>query len=366
MPEDQDKFSEQDGSTNRPHQVLSSPPTSMDVARLAKVSRATVSYVLNDVPDARISEETRKRVLQAAAKLGYVPHQIASSLRSGHSDLVLLPFFDWPYNQSSITFLQQLALQLDHKGYTVMFRFFSRRDKESLARKIAAFHPIGVIVVSEELTQADVEILSRNGVQAILAYGGASTTNSIPSIAVDFTSVGECVGEYFIGKDHRHIAAIVPRDARILQLGLQRLEGLERIGRQTGVKVERVDLGYDTDEAARLAARWKRTPRPTGVFTYNDEYGLLLMSALQDVEINIPSDIALIGCDDLPLCEMLRPRLTSVNIAPDFPARDIANYFDQMIQGQDPNFPSLIPLACNIIVRESSWAAHRDHVTPGG
>src|SRR5436309_6772123 len=59
------------------------PPTSRDVAHRAGVSRATVSYVLNDVPDSRISETTRERVREAAQKLGYIPHAMARSLRIG-------------------------------------------------------------------------------------------------------------------------------------------------------------------------------------------------------------------------------------------------------------------------------------------
>ena len=64
-------------------------PTSADVARLAAVSRATVSYVLNDTPHQSIPEATRRRVLDAAAELGYTPSAAARALRSGRSDIVL-------------------------------------------------------------------------------------------------------------------------------------------------------------------------------------------------------------------------------------------------------------------------------------
>ena len=352
MPEKYDEPAGQNDPGKTKEKPRSGPPTSMDVARLANVSRATVSYVLNDAPEARISEATKARVLQAAAELGYVPHEIASSLRSGRSDLVLLPFFDWPYNQSSITFLRDLALQLDQLGYTVMLRFFGRGDKRALTRKIASFHPIGVIVVEEEISPAEIEILTRNGVQAILAYGWTQSA-SIPSIGIDFAVVGECAGQYLVGKGHREIAAIVPRDERILHLGWQRLVGLEQVARQAGGVIERIDLGYDTGEAAALAENWKKGPRPTAVFTYNDEYGLLLMSALQDVGLNIPGDIALVGCDDLPLCEMLRPRLTSINLGSST-AREIAVHFDRMIQGQSHRAPPWIQPECNLVVRESA------------
>lgn len=352
MADHQSEQNKLPGQESDPSQKRTHPPTSTDVARLAKVSRATVSYVLNDVEDSRVSEATKERVLQAAEQLGYVPHEIASSLRSGRSDLVLLPFFDWPYNQSSIAYLQSLAQHIDQLGYTVMLRFFGRRDKKLLARKIAAFHPVGVVVGAGELTKEDVEILSRNGVKAILAYEGDQRAD-IPTIGVDFTSVGEHVGRYLVSKGHRQIAAIVPRDSRIIQLGLQRLEGLERVGKQYGISVERVDLDFDTSQAAVLAEKWQVGPRPSGVFTYNDEYGLLLMSALQDVGLRIPDDIGLVGCDDLAMCEMLRPRLTSVNLSQSGPERDIAAYLDDVIQGREPQTPSHMPVRCKIIIRES-------------
>lgn len=65
-------------ATSQPRSV----PTSADVARLAGVSRATVSYVLNNTSAVRISEPTRRRVHEAAEELGYVPHAAARSLRA--------------------------------------------------------------------------------------------------------------------------------------------------------------------------------------------------------------------------------------------------------------------------------------------
>ena len=338
------------GKQNPP--PLSHPPTSADVARLANVSRATVSYVLNEVESAHISEATKARVLEAAAGLGYIPHKIASSLRSGHSDLVLLPFFNWPYNHSSITFLQEMALRLDDLGYSVLLRFFGRSDKKSLARKLASFHPIGVLVGSDELSMADIDLLTRNGVKAILSYDD-STRLSIPSFSLDFIAIGECVGNHFNELGYHHIAAIVPRDKRILATGLKRLAGLERAGKDHGLTIERVDLGYDTGEARALAEKWKLGPRPRAVFTYNDEYGLLLMGALQDAGLSIPAEIALVGCDDLPLCEMVRPRITSVNLAPDQHADKIATYFHRMIVGEQLAPFTSIPLPYHIVIRDS-------------
>src|SRR5688572_28396846 len=69
-------------------------PTQVDVARLAGVSRATVSYVMNDVPAARVPDETRQRVLDAIEELGYEPDARAQALRSGASKSTALIIHD--------------------------------------------------------------------------------------------------------------------------------------------------------------------------------------------------------------------------------------------------------------------------------
>jgi DNA-binding LacI/PurR family transcriptional regulator len=114
-----------------------------------------------------------------------------------------------------------------------------------------------------------------------------------------------------------------------------------------------VDLNYDLGEAAVLAEKWRRGPRPSAVFTYNDDYGLMLMSALQNLGMEIPKDIALVGCDDLPLCEMIRPRLSSVNLGSVAPSRDIVTYIDDMIQGRNNITTPRLHRACKLILRDS-------------
>jgi DNA-binding LacI/PurR family transcriptional regulator len=92
--------------------------TSADVARMAGVSRATVSYVLNDTPHQTISADTRDRVLHAAAELGYAPSAAARTLRTGRSDVVLCLLPDWPIGQEVGALLTNLSGALAGHGLT--------------------------------------------------------------------------------------------------------------------------------------------------------------------------------------------------------------------------------------------------------
>ena len=94
--------------------------TGQDVAERAGVSRATVSYVLNDAPGQPISAETRARVLAAAADLGYTPHAAARQLRTGVSDLILMALPAWPFSLSLSLAVSTVTHRLGELGYTAL------------------------------------------------------------------------------------------------------------------------------------------------------------------------------------------------------------------------------------------------------
>ena len=103
-----------------------------------------------------------------------------------------------------------------------------------------------------------------------------------------------------------------------------------------------------------FAARCQTTP-PRAVFTYNDEYAMLLMRALQDAGIRMPDQVALVGADDLPLCRLLRPRLSSVALDVQASAHAIANRLHASVLAEAPVDPGPITIdEPRIVVRESS------------
>ena len=103
--------------------------TSADVARVAGVSRATESNVLNDTPRQTISSATRGRVLEAATSLGYAPSAAARTLRTGRSDVVLCLLPDWPIGQQVGALLANLSTALSRSGLTFVVHPGSRDDR---------------------------------------------------------------------------------------------------------------------------------------------------------------------------------------------------------------------------------------------
>ncbi len=326
-------------------------PTSADVARLAGVSRATVSYVLNNTSAVRISEPTRRRVHEAAEELGYVPHAAARSLRAGHSRLVLMPAPDVPVGPLYSRFISELQGALGRLDYTVVqFGSVGLRGDEAV-RAWAELRPVAVLVPGPGLGPQGVKVLKGSGARAVVTLG-PEPVDGAHSLLMDHEAVGHCAGRHLHDRGRRRIGVVVPRERGLESFSLPRLEGVRAALHGTTATLTELPLAYEEDSAARLAARWRDLDLDA-VFAYNDEYAMLLMRALQDEGVRVPEDVAVIGADDLMLGRLLRPRLSTVHI--ELPSgRGLAELVDRAVRD-----PAAAPerhkvLGATVVHRDSS------------
>ncbi|MEU3424312.1 LacI family DNA-binding transcriptional regulator [Streptomyces gardneri] len=333
-------------------------PTSADVARLAGVSRATVSYVLNNTSAVRISEPTRRRVREAAEELGYVPHAAARSLRAGHSRMVLLPSAHIPVGPLYSQFFNDLQWELRRLDYTVVQYGSVGLKPDEAARAWAELRPVAVVSLGEvELTEQAVELLKRSGARAVITLG----TQQVPgthSLAMDQGRIGEVATAHLIESGRRRIGVVVPEEPGLGMFSRPRLEGARRAaesagtGAAAGATVVPLSLRYDEESADELAGRWRELGLDA-VFAYNDEYAMLLMRALQDAGISVPEETAVVGADDLLLGRLLRPRLSTVHIDMVL-GRELAELVDQAVRDADTPPRSRRLLDSRVVRRESS------------
>ncbi|MFB7507415.1 LacI family DNA-binding transcriptional regulator [Streptomyces broussonetiae] len=326
-------------------------PTSADVARLAGVSRATVSYVLNNTSAVRISEPTRRRVHEAARELGYVPHAAARSLRAGHSRMVLMPAPAIPVGPLYSAFLNELQQALGRLDYTVVQYGTVGLHADEAARAWAELRPVAVLVPGVELGPRGVEILKRSGARAVVTLGPVRVDGA-HALLMDHDAVGHRAGTHLLARGRRRIGVVVPEEPGLEFYSRPRLAGVREALRGTDAAVTELPLAYTEQSAGRLAARWRESELDA-VFAYNDEYAMLLMRALQDEGLRVPEDVAVIGADDLMLGRLLRPRLSTVRI--DLPSgRDLAELVDRAVRdpGGEPEVRTV--LGASVIRRESS------------
>ncbi|MFE3556302.1 LacI family DNA-binding transcriptional regulator [Streptomyces sp. NPDC059193] len=327
-------------------------PTSADVARLAGVSRATVSYVLNNAEAVRISEPTRRKVREAAEELGYVPHAAARSLRAGHTRIVLLPTSHVPVGPLYSTFLNELQWALRRLDYTVVQYGSLGLSGDEAARAWAELRPVAVISLGEiALSAHNVATLKRAGARAVITMGPVSVPGA-HALVMNQEEVGARAAAHLIERGRRRIGVIVPEEDGLELFSAPRLAGAREAARRLGAvrgeagvqagdeisagvraggeisagvraggeisargkaEIEALPMAYSEESAAALAARWPGLGLDA-VFAYNDEYAMLLMRALQDEGLRVPEDVAVIGADDLLIGRLLRPRLSTVQI----------------------------------------------------
>ncbi|MFI2204311.1 LacI family DNA-binding transcriptional regulator [Streptomyces sp. NPDC020192] len=327
-------------------------PTSADVARLAGVSRATVSYVLNNTSAVRISEPTRRRVHEAARELGYVPHAAARSLRAGHSRMVLMPAAAVPAGPLYSRFLNELQQALGRLDYTVVQYGTVGLQGDEAARAWAELRPVAVLVPGVELGPQGVAVLKRSGARAVVTLGPVRVDGA-HALLMDHDAVGHCAGAHLYAEGRRRIGVVVPEEPGLEVYSQPRLAGVrEALRGSADAAVTELPLAYTEQAAAQLAARWRELDLDA-VFAYNDEYAMLLMRALQDEGLRVPEDVAVIGADDLMLGRLLRPRLSTVRI--ELPSgRDLAELVDRAVRdpGSEPEVHQV--LGASVIRRESS------------
>jgi LacI family transcriptional regulator len=290
-------------------------PSIREVARQAGVSVATVSRVLNQTGPVR--DETRQRVLERVASLGYVPHSAARSLslRRTQSIGVVLPDLHGEFFSELIRGIDRVARRA---GYHVLVSG-SHSDPAEIEAVLRALHGRvdGLILMPMGL-QADVRRARLPRRLPVVLLNDSDPDTEHDSIRIDNRGGARSATEHLIELGHRRIAFVCGpahnSDAA------ERLAGFRDALAARGFAVLpedllegdfREDSGY---RAGSLLAR-RASPRPTAVFAANDAMAIGCRSALREHGLAVPGDVALVGFDDIPIARFLDPPLTSVRVA---------------------------------------------------
>ncbi|MFJ8160314.1 LacI family DNA-binding transcriptional regulator [Streptomyces sp. NPDC096136] len=317
--------------------------TSADVARLAGVSRATVSFVLNNTQAHRVSDTTRARVLAAAQQLGYVPHAAARSLRAGRSNLVLMPASVSAAGRLVAAWVDDLESELERHGYVLVLHAGRFPDPVSAARAWAELRPAAVVALDGDgLSGQAVDVLGRAGVRAVLAFASHEVAGA-HTIDLDQGRIGAIAARHLIAQGRRTLGVVMPAERGLATFARPRLAGAEGVAARSTATVTAVELSFTRESAAEVAARCRETGLD-GLFAYNDEYAALLLHALRDAGVCVPDEVAVVGCDDLVLSALQQPPLTSVRLDLPTPAQ-VADALHELVEhGTPPRVPGVDPV----------------------
>lgn len=341
--------------------------TSADVARVAGVSRTLVSYVLNDTRRAHVSEENRSRILATARSLGYRPDHTAQALRRGFSNelAVFLAAPHPPCVDEMLGAIQEAGVA----GGCVVTHYAlpSSRDpdrRREALRTVLARRPRALFCSLLDLSPSELALAREGGVERILVLD-VEPHPDLPTLVLPGEEVGRLAGEHLGALGRRRVAVIEPGDPAQRRPFRLRVAGMRKaLGRHRGAELEVVpwpssSVRPSLQAARELAAalvRGRRTPE--ALYAYSDEHAFPLLVALREKGLEAPRDVAVLGTDDNPFCELCQPGLSTIRFdSPGLAERAVA-IVDALVRGELAR-DELPPLVPSLVLRHSTAPSSR-------
>ena len=333
-------------------------PTSTDVALAAGVSRATVSFVLNDKPNSRVSDDTRHRVLEAARLLGYTPNNAARSLASGEAVAgFLLSASRRDYGATVARTFDGLLARTTDDGTDALRHADTEQSGTEAAQLWAKLRPEAVLAESSRCDADATELLRLAGVRALIVHGG-SPVDYAPSLVIPQQPFGRLAVEHLASLGHERAVFLGPTDPAAAETGAERLAGARAAAREAGMMLTESPAGATSASLRDWAHAWRYDDRaPTAVVAYDDRLAMAAMRALADAGIRVPGDVSVIGADDHPAGADFIPRLSTVTFAADILADRLLDAYTQMRGGT--RVERVDAPAAAVVARESTAAPAR-------
>lgn len=285
--------------------------TGADVARAAGVSPSTVSFVLNQTPGQTIPEETRKRVMAAIRKLGYIPDMAGRTLRTGRSNLVVWILPDWPIGSVIGTLIESLSREAGLRRFALAI-VHEGEGQASLEDSLRMLAP-SAIVAMHPLPDSVSELARTAGIPiATTSYSPGADSQPFDFVAAASRRVGEMQVRYLAEHGHTRIAYLYPSDRRLQDFVSNRFDGARNTAKELGLPAVRKHAGSsDLEKLGKIAQDW-RAAGITAVCAYNDEWAMQLLDAMQEAGLTAPTDLAVIGVDNERMSSRTVPPLTTI------------------------------------------------------
>jgi LacI family sucrose operon transcriptional repressor len=319
--------------------------TIRDIARLAGVSPATVSFAINGKKG--VGEETRERILRIIEETGFVPDNNSRRFFFRKNFTVALvgspsasPFSD--------IFYYEVAKGLDHesgaRGYSVIFTELRLENGRLSFPKVVTTRDTDGLVF---LQQVPAEI--RSGLRELglpyVVVDASGREEGFVSVYTDYEQIAYAATAYLIGRGHSAIAFLganrVPAFYMSTFLGYKR--AMEEL--RAPIPPQWMQAGANDDESAArcMDILLESEPRPTAVFSATDMIAIAAMNRAREKGVRIPEGVSFIGIDDIQLSSYVYPPLTTVRVDKFEMGKAAMDLLIRLIEGQKPESRQVAP-----------------------
>ena len=332
--------------------------TSIDVAKLAGVSRTTVSFVLNNIPDSNIPESTRQKVFDAAKQLNYHPNASGRRLASGKSKMIGLVRLQSTEQVFNDAFLLQVLVGIEQAaskwGFHVLLKHIDHEKSDGYSQLITENHVDGIILSGPLQDDPELIKLHDEGVPIIL-LGQMANTN-IPFVDVNAVIGSKVAVDHLVACGHKRIAMITNANLDYSSAQQRKLGYLNSLTEaKIPVDEELIREGDFTPASGYEAMKdlLSLSPIPTAAFIASDVVAIGAIQAIKQAGLQIPQDIEIIGFDDIPMAEFSDPPLSTIRLPAFDLGRVAGDQLISMILNNTSDIPDIL-LETELILREST------------
>jgi DNA-binding LacI/PurR family transcriptional regulator len=333
-------------------------PTIKDVAREAGVSIATVSYVLNNKTHL-VGKDTRQEVLDAIARVGYTPNVTARNLKASQTRLIGYAWHEVPddgANPLLDRFAYYLAQGVEAAGYHLLTFTHPAHDPFPVYNEMIRTQRVDAFVLSGTHGNDERIRFLIDSPIPFVSFGRSNPEWDFYWVDTDGTRGVQDAVEYLVSLGHQRIAMAAWPDDSIS--GNFRLDGYIAGMEAAGLPIHPAYIvrGDHSEQAGRDAmAYWMSLPqaeRPTGIVAITDLVAVGIMNEAERYGLSIPGDLSVIGFDDAPMTQYIRPGLTTIQQAIPETGRALMTILEALLNKTEPEAAHIL-IPPRLIVRGS-------------
>ena len=325
----------------------------IEIAKLAGVSKSTVSRYLND---GYVSEEASEKIKEVIEQTGFVPRRQAQAMRSQKTNLIgiIVPKIS---TETAAHVIEGITNELSNAGYEVLIGNTSQSiEKEFDYLKVFKNQVDGIIFMATEITPKHYELFEQLHIPIVVV---AQKVKDYPCIVHDDYHASKDAINYLIDKGHRSIGFIGVGEYDVA-VGIERKKGyLDALEEQKiEAQSEYIQIGdFSHESGFNLTKHLMSFPKPqSAMFAVTDNLAIGCMEYLKENGYKIPDDIAVMGLGDIKIAAYMTPGLTTVHYHFQTMGAKSANLLMQLIQSgkeSSKNYESNFIFNYRLIERDS-------------
>jgi DNA-binding LacI/PurR family transcriptional regulator len=315
--------------------------TMADIAKLANVSKPTVSRALSNSP--LVNEATRSHVLSVAAEHGYAVNRNAQKLRHQRTNTIAVSMDFRSHRENHISdpfmfdLLAGVSEALGDRNQDLLLCAPNHNDSAAFRQILNERGADGFVILGQGHREAMLKEFAATGAPVVV-WGAAAEDANYCVVGSDNYLGGQLAGRYFFEQGRRHFLFVGDTSFREMH---QRREGLQSIADEAdeAVRVDDIELhSFSYESAYDAANRYLDVieKRPDAVFAYNDTAAMAFISAFRDAGIDVPGDVSVVGYNDIPSAQYFSPPITTIRQDTHQAGRVLAAKLMRIIDGETP------------------------------